>query len=57
MIRAAVGGSQPLEEALSGRDFATVIGPIRFDAKGDLTQNPYRLFRFDGQRFMPAEVQ
>lgn len=45
---------RPLAEALSGRDFATAIGPVRFDAKGDLAQNPYRLFRFDGARFVPA---
>lgn len=57
VIGAAMESNQPLMEALSGRDFATAIGPIHFDAKGDLTQNPYRLFRFDGQRFMPIEVQ
>jgi len=56
VAKAAAEGGQLLEEALSGRDFATVIGPIRFDAKGDLTQNPYRLFRFDGRGFLPAEV-
>ncbi len=27
---------------LSGRDFATAIGTVSFDDKGDLTENPYR---------------
>jgi branched-chain amino acid transport system substrate-binding protein len=42
-------------EILGSREFQTALGKIRFDAKGDLTQNPYRLFRFDGTRF--AEVK
>ncbi|PLP61199.1 ABC transporter substrate-binding protein [Mesorhizobium loti] len=42
---------------LSGRTFPTSIGPVTFDAKGDLTQNPYRAFRFDGTRFVPLEEQ
>jgi branched-chain amino acid transport system substrate-binding protein len=39
---------------LSGREFSTVIGPVAFDAKGDLAENPYRLFRFDGTDFKPT---
>ncbi|RWC47481.1 MAG: ABC transporter substrate-binding protein [Mesorhizobium sp.] len=46
---------KPLTEALTGQDFTTAIGPIRFDAKGDLSQSPYRVFRFDGTRFAPVE--
>lgn len=57
IARSAAESGKPLQEALSEQEFATAIGPIRFDAKGDLTQNPYRLFRFDGQRFVPLEVQ
>ena len=34
----------------------TAIGPLRFDDKGDLSQNLYRAFRFDGTRFVPAET-
>jgi branched-chain amino acid transport system substrate-binding protein len=41
---------------LSGRDFATSIGTVRFDDKGDLTENPYRLFRFDGTKFDAVTV-
>ncbi len=47
----------PLAQALTGHDFTTAIGSIRFDAKGDLTQNPFRLFRFDGARFVPLEAR
>jgi branched-chain amino acid transport system substrate-binding protein len=46
---------KPLAEALIGQDFTTAIGPVRFDAKGDLSQSPYRVFRFDGTRFVPLE--
>ncbi|MFA6157544.1 branched-chain amino acid ABC transporter substrate-binding protein [Mesorhizobium sp.] len=46
---------KPLTETLTGQDFATAIGAIRFDAKGDLSQSPYRVFRFDGTRFVPLE--
>ncbi len=54
---AALSGAsgKPLADALGGRDFATAIGRIRFDAKGDLAENPYRVFRFDGARFVPLE--
>ncbi|RUV35152.1 MAG: ABC transporter substrate-binding protein [Mesorhizobium sp.] len=59
IAKAASGLSEssgkPLTEALTGQDFTTAIGPIRFDAKGDLSQRPYRVFRFDGTRFAPLE--
>ncbi|WP_296745795.1 branched-chain amino acid ABC transporter substrate-binding protein [Mesorhizobium sp.] len=53
----AASSGKPLAEALTGHDFATAIGTIRFDAKGDLSQNPFRVFRFDGTRFVPLEVK
>ena len=46
---------KPLAERMAGRDFATVLGTVRFDDQGDLAQNPYRAFRFDGSRFAPIE--
>jgi branched-chain amino acid transport system substrate-binding protein len=46
---------KPLAEILAGREFATAIGPIRFDGKGDLATSPYRVFRYDGERFVPME--
>jgi branched-chain amino acid transport system substrate-binding protein len=50
--RAAKDG-KPVSEELTGPDFVTAIGPVRFDAKGDLSKNPYWLFRFDGGKFAP----
>lgn len=49
--RAGVGA----ESILGTASFDTIIGPIRFDDKGDLTTNPFLLFRHDGERFLPAE--
>ncbi|MEI9425218.1 ABC transporter substrate-binding protein [Mesorhizobium sp. Cs1299R1N1] len=51
----AASSGKPLTDALTGHDFTTAIGPVRFDAKGDLSQSPYRVFRFDGTRFVPLE--
>ncbi|MDX8493266.1 ABC transporter substrate-binding protein [Mesorhizobium sp. VK22B] len=51
----AESSGKSLAEALTGHDFATAIGTIRFDEKGDLSQNPFRAFRFDGSRFVPLE--
>jgi len=48
------------EEAADARfagDFSTALGPIRFDDKGDLAQNPYRLFSFDGKAFVAVSTQ
>jgi branched-chain amino acid transport system substrate-binding protein len=44
----------PLAASLSGRDFATALGTVRFDEKGDLAENPYRLFRNDSAGFVPV---
>lgn len=38
--------SLPLAEKLGAREFQTALGPIRFDAKGDLAENPYHIYRF-----------
>lgn len=54
---AAQSAGKPVANALAGQDFATAIGTIRFDPKGDLSKNPYRAYRFDGQRFLPLEGQ
>jgi branched-chain amino acid transport system substrate-binding protein len=45
-----------LFDTLSEGKFQTAIGRIRFNDKGDLADNPYRLFRFDGAEFIPVEV-
>ncbi|RWF53915.1 MAG: ABC transporter substrate-binding protein [Mesorhizobium sp.] len=49
--------NKPLADALTARNFSTAIGPIRFDGKGDLTENLYRVFRFNGANFAPAEAK
>lgn len=41
---------------LSG-PFMTAIGEIAFDQKGDLTENPYRIFRYEDGAFRPTESQ
>jgi branched-chain amino acid transport system substrate-binding protein len=41
--------------ALADQDFATVLGSVGFDAKGDRTDNPYRLFRWDGASFIEMD--
>ncbi|WP_315919677.1 branched-chain amino acid ABC transporter substrate-binding protein [Mesorhizobium sp. SP-1A] len=55
IAKAAGTSGKPLMQALDGQEFKTAIGPVRFDPKGNLTPNPYRLFRFDGARFVPTE--
>lgn len=44
-----------IAKALGLAQFATVIGEVRFDAKGDLARTLYGLYRFDGTRFVPVE--
>lgn len=56
VLRDAEASGKPLADRIAGRDFATVLGTIRFDQKGDLAENPYRAFRFDGSRFVPIET-
>ncbi len=53
----AASSGKPVAEVLAGRDFDTAIGKIRFDTKGDLAENPFRLFRFDGTNYLPVETQ
>jgi branched-chain amino acid transport system substrate-binding protein len=51
----ASGG--PLLAMPAKGDFTTAIGKIGFDDKGDLRDSPYRLFRFDGKKFVEADTQ
>lgn len=43
---------QSIRQILDTESFTTAIGDIRFDGKGDVTVNPYRLYRFDGTAFI-----
>lgn len=54
LIRAETSG-RTLNEVLSSDEFQTAMGAIRFDEKGDLDENPYRLFRYDGGSFIEAD--
>lgn len=47
--------ARPPAVRLIGKEYATVLGPIRFTERGDVSENPYRLFRFDGSSFVEAE--
>lgn len=53
-VKASASG-RPIAEALAGGSFDTALGPIRFDARGDRADNPYRLFRFDGREFVELD--
>lgn len=53
MSRAAEGDDAA--KVLQNGTFTTVIGPIAFDEKGDLMQNPYRLFRYNGDEFVAVD--
>jgi branched-chain amino acid transport system substrate-binding protein len=54
LSKAESAGSD-LGAVLSSGSFQTILGTIAFDDKGDATGNPYRLLRFDGQRFLAVE--
>ncbi|MFC5385801.1 branched-chain amino acid ABC transporter substrate-binding protein [Aquamicrobium segne] len=53
----AIKSDRPVIEVFSEKEFATSIGPVRFNAQGDLAQNLYRLYRFDGQDFVQIEAE
>lgn len=44
----------PPDAAFLSKSFITAIGTITFNEKGDLRDNPFRLFRFNGTRFVPV---
>ena len=54
VARARRQGAAPVT-ILGDTSFDTIIGPVRFDEKGDLAANPFLLFRHDGERFLPVE--
>jgi len=54
LVEAEISGAS-VADTLSARSFETALGTVDFDEKGDLAENPYRLFRYDSQKFV--EVQ
>ena len=56
LAEAAQAQSKPAPEILaSGTAFKTVIGDLAFNLTHELSDNPYRLQRWNGQRFEPAD--
>ncbi|WP_246249200.1 branched-chain amino acid ABC transporter substrate-binding protein [Chelativorans alearense] len=54
-VRVAAEDDRPVGEILNDFAFDTAIGIVRFDEKGDLARNIYRLFRYDGEEFVEVE--
>lgn len=54
-IDQAEDGGRSLTEVLSSSVFRTIIGEIAFNANGDLVEDVYGLYRFDGRNFQPVE--
>ncbi|WP_425350297.1 ABC transporter substrate-binding protein [Phyllobacterium phragmitis] len=53
-VTAAEAEKQPVLTVLrSSRTFDTALGAISFDEKGERSDNPYRLLRYDGSHFVP----
>ena len=50
----AAGGK--LLDSLGKLSFTTAIGAIKFDDKGDLSESPYKLYRFDGTKFVEDDL-
>jgi branched-chain amino acid transport system substrate-binding protein len=54
-IKRRATAAAPLVASFTGDPFTTAIGPATFDSKGDLAQSLYRLYRFEGGRFVAME--
>ncbi|MBQ0708613.1 MULTISPECIES: branched-chain amino acid ABC transporter substrate-binding protein [unclassified Ochrobactrum] len=55
VIRRAEEKKQPIIDTLRNGSFETVLGTMKFDGNGIRTDNPNRLQRFDGKRFVLAD--
>lgn len=51
-ISSAMG--TPVADALIGTTFETALGPVTFSEDHELTENPYRLLQWQGDRFVPV---
>ncbi len=54
-VSEAQATGKKLVDILASYEFQTAIGTVRFDAKGDLADSPYELFKFDGTKFVEVE--
>ncbi|MBN9030482.1 MAG: branched-chain amino acid ABC transporter substrate-binding protein [Rhizobiales bacterium 63-7] len=48
----AAGENRPLIEALTMKAFDTTVGPVRFTDRHELTENPYKVLEWRGDRFV-----
>ena len=55
VIKRADEQKLPIIDTLRNNSFETVLGSIKFDGNGVRTDNPNRLQRFDGKRFVLAD--
>jgi branched-chain amino acid transport system substrate-binding protein len=51
---AGQGTQESFGKRIESTRFSTAIGTIRFDDKGDVVGNPYRLYEWDGNAFVEA---
>lgn len=56
-IRKSGESGSTLTHQLDTETFQTAIGAMKFDVKGDLVENPYRVFRFENGRFQTLDIQ
>ena len=54
-LAASDSSDKSLPDVLDSQSFDTATGTVKFDAKGDLATNPYRLFRYDGTHFVEVK--
>lgn len=54
---AAADEKKPLAEALLGRAFDTPVGPVRFNERHELTENPYEIRVWNGETFVQPARQ
>ncbi len=47
--------AQSFKDRIESIKFATAIGNVRFDDKGDVIGNPYRLYEWDGNAFVEVK--
>jgi len=55
--KAAAASGSDILSAFGGQEFSTVLGPVGFNDQGDRTDNPYRLYRYEGGAFIEVDQQ
>ncbi|BDA85051.1 amino acid-binding protein [Aureimonas sp. SA4125] len=52
-VQKARAEARPVADVLNGETFATALGPVSFDDRGDSSLDLFQVFRFDGTDFVP----